>query len=363
MRTRQQEQRGTRRRAFLVRSLPVVSFEKWMDEQCNPIAGVLNSTSAPILHMQAFSPTLVVLAQVLTTLLLAVTVVALRRRLRGTRKYHGRVLITGAAHGIGLELAKAFYSIGADLVLWDIDDAGLASASSGFSTNRILTSRVDVSDPQDVAGAAALALSHGPVDVVISNAGIVCGADVEALSATDVRRTLDINLGASFSLLRAFLPAMKARQQGCAVLVASMMGLLGGARLSAYCASKWGMFGLAESLRMELHRENSRGVHVVTVAPYLVGDTELFRGAFARIRSVVDVLRSALFPPLTASAVATATVEAVCSRRDVVLVLPWYASAAVWAVRALPLRAADTVVGALGGWHGMETFVGRASAQ
>ena len=310
--------------------------------------------------MQALSPTLTVL--VLATLLVVVAAVALRRHLRGTRKYHGRVLITGAAHGIGLELAKAFYSIGADLVLWDIDTTGLAIASSGFSANRILASRVDASDPEDVAGAAALALSRGPVDVVISNAGIVCGADVEALSATDVQRTFDVNLGASFSLLREFLPAMKVRQQGCVVLVASMMGLLGGARLSAYCASKWGMFGLAESLRLELHRDSVRGVHVVTVAPYLVGDTELFRGAFARVRSIVDVVRSALFPPLTASAVAKATVEAVCLQQDAVLVLPWYASAAVWAVRALPLGAADTVVGALGGWHGMETFVGRVRA-
>lgn len=272
----------------------------------------------------------------------------MKRRVSFTQR---RVLITGAAGGIGRQLALEFSAAGAALVLWDVNGTGLAETVAQLPPERVASaSCVDVGDAEAVAAAARDA---GSVDVVISNAGVVLSGDVEHLGADAVTRAYDVNVGAAFSLIRAFLPAMRARNEGCVVLVASVMGLVGSARLGAYCASKWALLGLSESLRMELHRDGRNGVSVVTVAPYLVGDSLMFKGAFAGDASAAGLLRAAVFPPVSAASVARATLAAVAARRDAVLVLPWHAHAALLALRALPLFLADALVGSMGGWHGM----------
>jgi 3-oxoacyl-[acyl-carrier protein] reductase len=108
------------------------------------------------------------------------------------------------------------------------------------SSCRVLTQRVDLRSANAIHAAATEALrsAGGCIDVVLSNAGIVVAKDVDALTAEDVRATLAVNVEASFSLLRHLLPPMKARGAGAFAFVSSVMGFVGSAMLTDYCASK-----------------------------------------------------------------------------------------------------------------------------
>jgi all-trans-retinol dehydrogenase (NAD+) len=140
------------------------------------------------------------------------------------------------------------------------------------------------------------------------------------------------------------------------------MGLIGGARLTDYCASKWALLGLAESLRLELARDGLAGeLSVVSLAPYATA-TGMFSGIFSDARDR-NALREALFPQLRPAQVAAAILTAVRAGGNALVVLPASAGVAFTAARAiLPLAAFDLLVGWCGGWHGMSSFKGRAGA-
>ena len=281
------------------------------------------------------------------------------------------VLVTGAGSGIGLATALAFSAAGSSVVLWDIDGAALAAAAAACAAQRgggaVEARAVDVSDEGAVAAACAALrarLPGGVVDVVVSNAGVVHGRDAEALSAAEVRRSLDVNVGASFSLLRELRPAHRAARRGAWVLVSSCMGLVGSARLADYVATKWALLGLAESLRLELARDglSGREVAVVAVAPYATR-TAMFAGILGGERGA-NALREWLCPQLAAADVAAAVLAAVRRGGHALVVLPPVAGLAVAAMRALlPLGACDALIGWAGGWHGMATFKGREGHQ
>lgn len=268
-------------------------------------------------------------------------------------------IVTGCAHGIGFETASAALNRGATVEMWDIRRDALAEAAVTLSRRtggRIATRVVDVGDAAAVRAAAAAALAqHGEIDVVVSNAGVVSGCDIELLSAGDVDRTFRVNVYATFNLLREFLPAARARRRGTFVIVGSIMGTVGSARLSDYCASKWALQGLVESFRLELARDGLAGaIPVILVRPWAVS-TNMFPGIFEDKRAR-NVLRSLLFPMLHASGVAASIVAAVVRGRSAVITLPWYAMPALMFGRLLPLRQMDAVAGWMGGFHGMSAF-------
>lgn len=159
-----------------------------------------------------------------------------------------------------------------------------------------------------------------------------------------------------FRLLKHTLPSMRQRGSGCVVLISSMMGILGSAQLSAYCATKWALLGLADSLRMELHRDGLRSaIPVIAVCPYAVR-TGLFPGLFdaSKAPGQANWLRDALCPVLTPAAVADAVVASIRRWRPAIVTIPWYAHWGVLACRLLlPLWALDWVVGWSGGWQGV----------
>ena len=272
------------------------------------------------------------------------------------------VLITGAGSGIGRDAALQWAALGASVALWDINgDSATRVAAECKSLGRggdVIPTTVDVSDEGAVAR-AAIALTgltaDGVVDVVISNAGTACAKDVDAMSAGDVMRSLGVNLCAPFSLLRALLPAQKRARRGTWVFTASTMGLVGAARLSDYCASKAGLMGLAESLRMELARDGlQHDISVITIAPYVV-DTRMFEGIFCDPRDFNPV--RGLFPILRSTDVAASMVTAACAGGNAVLVLPASVGIIVYAIKLLlPLSVYDLIVGWMGGWHGMSSF-------
>lgn len=261
-----------------------------------------------------------------------------------------RALVTGGASGIGLSLAAALADAGAQLVLWDIDEAGLQQART-----RLLASGCDVdvylcdlSDRDAVTrvGAETLARS-GPVDILVNNAGVVSGQNILEISEADIERTFGVNVLALFWTVRVFLPSMIERDSGHIVTVASAAGLAGTARLTDYCASKFAAVGFDESLRLELRNQGSN-VLTTIVCPYYT-DTGMFDGVQTRF--------SWLLPILETEDVARRIVDAIRRGRRRVI-MPWFLYTG-WPMRLLPVMWFDKLMDFFGITHSMDRFRGR----
>lgn len=170
-------------------------------------------------------------------------------------------IVTGAASGIGAAAARALDEAGAAVTKLD------ASARDGIIA-------CDVTDERAVESAFAEAT---PFTDVLHAAGIMSTGEVSTLTLTDFRRVIDVNLIGAFLVARA--AARRIADQGTITLVASQAGRKGGAGWSAYCASKFGVIGLVESLAQELA---ARGVRVNAVCPGTV-DTPMTRFAINQL--------------------------------------------------------------------------------
>lgn len=274
-----------------------------------------------------------------------------------------RVLITGAGAGIGREIALGCAARGAPLVLYDVDGAALSStadAARALGSPTVDARVVDVSDAADVAASVASALEAGAIHVLISNAGVVgSAADVEAASGSAVARVFGVNVMGSVHLLRALMPSFRAARAGSVVLVSSSMSFVAAARLGPYCASKAALNALGAALRQELARDGLAAcVSVAEVCPYAVS-TGMFEGLFSS-RSAASFLRALLFPrQLRPREVADAVVAAAAGGARGPVLMPARQVALLALLRALPVEPAEWLVGYMGGWRGMDGFVGK----
>jgi all-trans-retinol dehydrogenase (NAD+) len=260
------------------------------------------------------------------------------------------VLVTGAARGLGLGMAREFAARGARLVLWDMDGATLAAAAAGLERDglRVHTGVVDLTDRAAVEAAALRVLSEqGPVDVLVNNAGVVSGRPLLDLSDRDIERTFAVNTLALFWTTRAFLPAMIDRGFGHVVTVASAGGLVGIPRLVDYCASKFAAVGFDEALRTEMATAGHR-IGTTVVCPFYV-DTGMFEGARTRVPWLLPVLRPDVVVRRTVRAVER-------GRRRVIL--PRFAYLA-FPLRLLPVAWFDRIMAWMGLTRSMEGFRGR----
>jgi NAD(P)-dependent dehydrogenase (short-subunit alcohol dehydrogenase family) len=162
------------------------------------------------------------------------------------------VLITGAAHGIGAQVARDLVAAGASVAVLDRDVLGaqrlvaeLGSAAAAFET--------DITSAESVQAACDAAAQHfGTVDVVVANAGIAGpGVTVAAVDPADWRQVIDVNLVGAFHTIRAALPHLKA-SGGYAMVVASIAAVIPGPLVSAYVASKAGVESLVRAVRIEV---------------------------------------------------------------------------------------------------------------
>ncbi len=179
----------------------------------------------------------------------------------GGRLSGRRVVITGAASGIGEASARLFAAEGASLVLADVDPKGQDIArelDAGFV-------RCDVSSATEVKelGAEALARLEG-VDVLFANAGIAVESSVLATTEADWDRVVGTDLTGVWLTCRVFLPSMVREGGGSIIATASQLGLVGIANLAAYTAAKGGVINLMRSLAAE---HGSDGIRANALCP------------------------------------------------------------------------------------------------
>ena len=178
-----------------------------------------------------------------------------------------RVLITAGGSGIGRAIAGAFSAAGARVHVCDVDVEALADAKDQWP--ELGTSLTDVADPEQVDRLFEEAL-HGPgglggLDVLVNNAGIAGPtAAVEDCDIEGWRRTLAVNLDATFYCSRRAIPALKAAGGGAIVNMSSSAGLFGYALRSPYVAAKWAIIGFTKTLAMEL---GPHGIRANAICP------------------------------------------------------------------------------------------------
>ncbi len=166
------------------------------------------------------------------------------------------VLVTGGNRGIGRAIAEAYVRNG---------DKVAVTTRSGGAPMGILDVRCDITDPGQVEAAfATIEEAHGPVEVLVANAGITADTLMLRMSDDDWSSVIDTNLTGSFRLARRASKGMLRMRRGRIVFISSVVGLLGSAGQVNYAASKAGLVGMARSIAREL---GSRSITANVVAP------------------------------------------------------------------------------------------------
>jgi NAD(P)-dependent dehydrogenase (short-subunit alcohol dehydrogenase family) len=207
------------------------------------------------------------------------------------------VLVTGGARGIGRALCEVFGQAGAQIALCDIDSQAAQATAAALSDQQIQvhTWELDVRD-RSAWDTVVLEIEAtlGPVDILIGNAGIMAVGDALSLRPQTESRQVDINLMGVIHGVHAVLPGMLQRQSGHIVHMASLAGRIPTPFGASYAATKFGVVGLTEALRHELH---GSGISLTCVMPGFV-QTELVSGlatpSWPRPRTPTEVAQSTL---------------------------------------------------------------------
>lgn len=245
-------------------------------------------------------------------------------------------VVTGAASGIGLAMARRFAAEGMRVVLADIEPDGLREARRELLSqgHDVATLRVDVSKESDVRDLADLTLTeYGAVHVLCNNAGVGIGGVLWEHSDDDWRWLLDVNVRGVVNGLRAFVPLMLQSGEECHVVnTASAAGLDARPWLGAYSASKYAVVAISEALKAELAMRDAN-IGVSVLCPALVNtriaesernrpsgsESEASPEPSPDARAFDEAFRAALANGLAPEQVADAVIDAIREERFYVI--------------------------------------------
>lgn len=190
------------------------------------------------------------------------------------------VLITGASQGSGKATALLFAKQGYSVILTARTPERLEAVAQQINNSggNALAIPTDVANSQQVQELVDKAIAHfGQVDLLVNNAGICLTGPVEKTTLSDWQQIMDTNFFGYVHTIEALLPHFLSRESGAIVNVGSFGGKMPVPQMTAYCASKYAVTGLTESLRLELV---PKGIFVSAVHPGVINSDFLERAMF-----------------------------------------------------------------------------------
>lgn len=180
------------------------------------------------------------------------------------------VLVTGTSKGIGLETALLFARSGHRVFATMRNPAASPQLQEIAAREKlpVEVSTIDVDSDESVSSAITnIQRDHGPIDVLVNNAGIECTGSVEELPFDEFKATMETNYFGVLRCVRAVVPKMRQRRSGCIINISSVAGRIASAPLTGYMASKWALEALTEGLAGEMKMFN---VRVAMVEPGII---------------------------------------------------------------------------------------------
>lgn len=201
------------------------------------------------------------------------------------------ILITGASRGIGmataLVLGRAGHTVFA--TMRNPNNSPLLAQTAAKEGLKIKISAMDVDSDDSVKRAIGeIQKEHGPIDVLVNNAGIERSGSIEELDFSDFRATMETNYFGPVRCIKEVLPQMRKRKSGCIINITSVAGQISCSPLGSYSASKFALEALSESLAQETKDLN---IHVAIVQPGII-NTDMSR-------NVANQPRESIYPHKT----------------------------------------------------------------
>lgn len=249
------------------------------------------------------------------------------------------VLITGGSRGLGLALAREFGRHRARLAISARDSEELEGARQDLQSRgaEVMAFPCDLTQREQSQALPEQVRAHfGSVDVLVNNAGVIEVGPLESLALEDFEEAMRTHFYAPLYLTLAVIPAMRRRRQGRIINISSIGGLVSVPHLVPYCASKFALTGLSDSLRSELAKDS---IYVTTVCPGMMRTGSPFNAWFkGRHRDEFTWFALSDSIPLMSidSGRAAAQVIDACRHGDAELIITWPARLAVVANAVMP---------------------------
>lgn len=190
-------------------------------------------------------------------------------------------IVTGGAMGIGLATSKRLVKERCAVTIWDLNESEMNKAKIELENmgGNVFTYKCDVTDKHRVSELVEQAMRDmKQIDILVNNAGYVKGGEFMKHSVEEWERTIQVNITALIFTIHAVLPNMYERNFGHIVNISSAAGLIGASGISVYSATKWAVFGLTESLRLEAWNARKYGVKWTSIHPSYLAHG-MFEGA------------------------------------------------------------------------------------